>query len=103
MSMAQTHQETRALSKDELLRLRDASAEHTMVGLNHYQTEIERREAAEQAERMEAMTSEMTLLTREMAELNRKITGLTVGMYWMSAVAIALALATYVLSVIGVI
>jgi hypothetical protein len=95
MSTAPTFKGLRALSRQELEREHDSLVEHVAANPKDYQAEIERREAAAQGERMEAMT-------QEMAELNRKITRLTVGMYWMTGLALGITALTLILSLTGV-
>ena len=61
--LAETIDELRNLPKEEVVRRHDATAEHTVVGTQHYLDELARRDAVSQGERMERLTASINRLT----------------------------------------
>ena len=61
--MAETIEELRSLSDDELIRRHDALAGNTVVGTQHYLDELTRRDVVRQGERMEKLTRSINILT----------------------------------------
>ncbi len=61
--MAETIEELRSLSREELIRRHDGKAQSTEIGTRHYLAELERRDAHEQAETMVRLTRALALLT----------------------------------------
>jgi len=61
--VAETIEELRSLSDDELIRRHDALAGNTVVGTQHYLDELTRRDVVRQGERMEKLTRSINILT----------------------------------------
>src|SRR5215212_8308407 len=62
-TVAETIEELRSLSTEEIIRRHDKQAQYTIVGTQHYLDELARRDAEEQGRRMEALTRSITYLT----------------------------------------
>ena len=76
--MAHTLAELRALSDAEVVRLYDAAADNTGVGLNFYRDELVRRDFERQGDRTEAMTRRIESMTAKMLWLTVAILLLTI-------------------------
>ena len=76
--MAESIEELRGLSRDELVRRHDSAAQNTSVGTKHYLTELHRRDAEEQSARMVALTQAIHRLTLAIAALTA-VSTLAVG------------------------
>ena len=63
MGMAQPLRDLRSLPDDELIRLHDAAAERTVVGLNHYREELARRDQNRQTRSTNRLNWVMAALT----------------------------------------
>jgi hypothetical protein len=61
--VAETIEELRSLSTEEIIRRHDELTVHTVVGTQHYLDELARRDAEAQGRRMEALTQSITYLT----------------------------------------
>ena len=61
--MAETIDELRELSDEEVVQRHDANAGPTVVGTQHYLNELARRDTVRQGERMEALTKSINRLT----------------------------------------
>ena len=61
--MAETIDELRNLSDEDIVRRHDAKAKNTSVGTYHYLDELARRDAVRQGERMENLTTSINRLT----------------------------------------
>lgn len=71
MAHATSYSQLRSLPTEELVRVYDSTAKSTELGLAFIREEIARRENAEQTEAISRMT-------RQMRDLTRWITGLTI-------------------------
>ncbi|MCG3198642.1 MAG: hypothetical protein GHCLOJNM_03146 [bacterium] len=63
MVHATNYTQLRNLSREDLIRLYDESAEHTQIGLDFLRSEIARRDSGEQTESIVLMTKRMLCLT----------------------------------------
>jgi hypothetical protein len=61
--VAETIEELRSLSTEEIIRRHDALSGNTSVGTRHYLNELARRDAEEQGRRMVALTRSINRLT----------------------------------------
>ena len=55
--------ELRGMSDEDLVREHDEMAQHTIMGLNYYRDEIQRREIAAMNRRMERLTWSVSIMT----------------------------------------
>ena len=62
------------MTDDDIIRMHDQMAVHTQVGIVQYRTELERRDAQRQGDRIEAMTRTMKRLTWTITALTVAIT-----------------------------
>jgi hypothetical protein len=80
--------ELRAMSKEDLVRQYDEQAPAVNpLQLNFLREEIARRDAGEQADRIEAMTREMRDMTRDVRKWTRELRTLTWVVAGLTAVA----------------
>jgi hypothetical protein len=61
--MAETIEELRSLSDEEVIHKHDRIATTTVVGTQHYLSELARRDTIRQGERMERLTVSINRLT----------------------------------------
>lgn len=82
--------ELRSLPDDEVIRLHDAIAVHTSVGVDYYLTELARRDADRQGTRMVELTDEIRTLTGSIASMTGIVRWLTVANTVFVAIALVL-------------
>jgi len=63
LSVAESIEELRSLSDEEVIKGHDQRAGNTVVGTDHYLKELARRDAMRQGERMERLTVSINRLT----------------------------------------
>ena len=67
--MAETIEQLRSMSREELIEHHDRHAQHTVVGTGHYLAELARRDTDEQTKTMIRLTAAITRLTYVIAAL----------------------------------
>ena len=78
MPSAQTIDQLRGMSTEQLIAEHDATARNVVVGTKHYLTELARRDNAETNQRVLELTEQMSEMTRQMRDMTRVVVGLTI-------------------------